>query len=282
MDTDINRFRGKILGGFNRKDVSEYIEKLSEERNALRRRCRELEEQTAQLAQKSAQLQQQSARLQADAAELQERAERAEKELTFLKAKQGEELAAEKALRDQMREEMEKTLAAERENARRDAAAQVAAKLDEIGTLLDCLAEDSARDSQDARDRLEALCEGLDASAHATEEARRRYRALREELEQGAGAETAEPDAVPSEDACVEECASVEASGEETEEFPAEDPAPAPEQVTEEAAADLETAAEDFSVPAEPADPEENAPAAAEIPAVEDEARIWTGEIPAE
>ena len=81
---------------------------------------------------------------------------------------------------------------------------------------------------------------------------------------------------MPSEDACVEECASVEASGEETEEFPAEDPAPAPEQVTEEAAA------EDFSVPAEPADPEENAPAVAEIPAVEDEARIWTGEIPAE
>ena len=298
METDINRFRGKILGGFNRRDVSEYIEKLAGERNALRRRCRELEEQTAQFAQKTAQLQQLTARLQAENGELKTRAEAAEQERDALTVQAGEAQAAETALRDQMREELEaalreeraraeRELDAQRELARKEAAAQAAAKLDEIGTLLDCVAADSARDARDARDRLESLCEGMEASAHATEEARRRYLALREELEQGEAAAEAEAlDAVGEEtgDAAPEICGEAPETGDapacidgSAEETCPEDAEPAPEAVPEAA---CETASPE-TIP-DPAIPEENEPAAGEIPAADAEARIWTGEIPEE
>ena len=285
METEIKRFRGKILGGFNRKDVSEYIEKLAGERNALRKRCRELEEQTAQFAQRSAQLQQQSARLQAESGAVQARAEKAEKELTALAEKQAEQLEA--ALAEE-RARAEKELAAEREKAREEAAARVAEKLDEIGGLLDCVAEDSARDAQEARDRLEALCSGAEASAHATEEARRRFLALRKELEQDNSLGEKTPDECG---ACVaEEAEAVPV----VEEVPAEDSAESEETVfgsdTESPyATQMTEENSDAAVPAEcsagaptAAFQEVNGAAGSEFPSEDFEARAWTGVIPEE
>ena len=171
MGTDINRFRGKIFGGFNRRDVADYIEMLAADRNRLKAKVDELEGQVRSLRGENATLcsLMETERRTAEDAGRNAEAEYARKQAA-LEAEFAEKQAALEA------EFAEKTAAlsaklAEKENALRE-------ELSAVMPLLSGIAADTASDAENLRGKLEELCDGLDTAASAAAEVCRRMEAL--------------------------------------------------------------------------------------------------------
>ena len=164
METDIRRFRGVILGGFNRRDVADYIELLAAERNRLQKK---LEEAEARLQ-----------HVQGENQGILDFAANQQKEAQALRhTLEAEYAAKQEALLAQLAEKEEtlrKETQALRETYRREANAAALGELQQIRPLLEALRADTAADADSFRSRMEELCSGLETSASAASEVCRR------------------------------------------------------------------------------------------------------------
>ena len=194
METDINRFRGMFFGGFNRRDVADYIELLAAERNRLQVKAEELECRVRHLQGENATVRSfaEGERRAAEDARRNLEAEYAKKqaelEAEFLRKQEALEAGfreKEEALRQDFAAK-EAAMQQENEELRRKYEEEISGKvlqeLEAVMPLLDGIAADTAADAEELRSRMEYLCDGLETSASAASEVFRRIEELRLQL----------------------------------------------------------------------------------------------------
>ncbi|MBQ4321284.1 MAG: hypothetical protein IJC35_03510 [Oscillospiraceae bacterium] len=183
METDINRFRGMFFGGFNRRDVADYIELLAAERNRLQVKAEELEGRVKRLQGENATVrsfaegERRAAEDTRRTLEAEYAQKQAELEADFREKEEAlrQDFAAKEAAMRQENEEL-------RRKYEEEIAQRVLRELEAVMPLLDGIAADTAADAEELRSRMEYLCDGLETSASAAAEVCRRIEELQQQL----------------------------------------------------------------------------------------------------